>query len=282
MRVIVVAVLTLLVCCKETREGRSQAPRVAKENKKEASVAPDLAPPPDTHDPCRRIGRQTVTFTTDDGVALEADLYRAGPKSPVALLLHMIPPHHDRKDYPTRFIDALILQGITVLNLDRRGAGGSKGAAREAYRGSKGWLDAKAAHDFLRRYACPVDVGRLACVGASNGTTTCVDFAVHAGRHEDVAPPRAVVLLTGGGYTEAQHRFAEHRAQLEQLSLLFVYGTAEARWSLRHKKGAPRTWRFQEHKGLSRAAGHGTRVFKSRPKSVDAVAGFIAEALGVK
>jgi pimeloyl-ACP methyl ester carboxylesterase len=241
-----------------------------------------MAPRPDTHDPCRRVGRQTVTFTTDDGVALEADLYPAGPGSPAALLLHMIPPRHDRRDYPVRFIDALLLRGITVLNLDRRGAGGSKGEAREAYRGPKGWLDAKAAHDFLRRRPCPVDVARLACVGASNGTTSCVDFAVQAEKHEDVATPRAVVLLTGGGYTEAQHRFRDHRPLLEKLPLLFVYGTAEARWSLERKKGAPGAWRFQEERGLSKAAGHGTLVFRARPKSINAVAAFIGEALGVK
>lgn len=235
-----------------------------------ATSPPDARPAPDTGDPlCRRVGRQTVRLTTDDGVTLEADLHRTAEiGGPVALLVHEIPPRYDRKRYPARFIDALLLRGVSVLNLDRRGAGGSGGVAREAYRGPKGWLDVKAARDFLASYPCKLDAARLVCVGASNGTTSCLDYAARA-------ELSALVLLTGGRYTEAQHPLSTARA----LPALLVTSAAEAAWSrARAGKGAPPSWKLLEYRGPGRA-GHGTGIFRARPESIEQVADFIAEAV---
>ena len=44
-------------------------------------------------------------------------------------------------------------------------------------------------------------VQRIAVVGASNGTTTALDFAVYASTDPKVPFPSALVFLTGGTYT---------------------------------------------------------------------------------
>jgi hypothetical protein len=68
-----------------------------------------------------------VSFITDDGVKLEADDYPTGEGLGASVvLLHMIPPANDRKNYPQTFIDALVEKKIRVLNVDRRGRGGRR------------------------------------------------------------------------------------------------------------------------------------------------------------
>jgi pimeloyl-ACP methyl ester carboxylesterase len=250
-----------------------------------ASVAmPDSAPfKPDAAAPnpaCRGSTKQTVTLTTDDGVKLEADLYLSGEANgPAAVLLHMIPPHHDRKNYPETFIKALTGRGLSVLNLDRRGAGGSGGKPREAYRGPKGKLDAKAAYDYLSAHACPVDTGRIVYVGASNGTTTALDFAVYAAAEDAILVPRGLVFLTGGSYTEAQSKFSKHRPVLDTMPILFVYSAAESKWSVSKSKNPAPAWKFVEVEGLSKARGHGTKVLSAKPEIVDTVAMYIDEVV---
>jgi pimeloyl-ACP methyl ester carboxylesterase len=268
---LVVLALAALPACK--REGPPRPPPRPPDSR---AAPPDLAP---AKVRCPRRGRQVITLTTDDKLRLEADLYLAGgPGAPAAVLLHMIPPHHDRRNYPQSFIDALLTRKVTVLNLDRRGAGRSQGEAREAYRGPKGWLDARAAHDLLARHSC-VDRSRIVYVGASNGTTTALDLAVRAARHPEVTPPRALVFLTGGSYTEAQHKIADHRALVERLPLMFVFSTVEGQWARRLKQRKASPWRFLELPGLTKAQGHGTRIFTARPAAVDAVADFVAAAV---
>lgn len=265
---------------------RKEQPHPGKRDSVPVSAKPDVAVTmikPDTTAPnpaCKETVKQSVTLTTDDRVRLEADLHLSGEASgPAAVLLHMIPPHHDRKNYPERFIKALTGRGLTVLNLDRRGAGGSRGQPKEAYRGPKGKLDAKAAYEYLSAHACPVDTGRIVYVGASNGTTTALDFAVHAAAEDTIQVPRGLVFLTGGSYTEAQSKFAKHRAVLDTMPILFVYSAAESRWSASKKKNGAPKWEFVEVEGLSRASGHGTKVFVSRPASIEKVAAFIEKVV---
>lgn len=124
---------------------------------------------------------EVVRPSTDDGVELVADLYTTGTTgAPAVILLHMIPPQNDRANYPAGFIEALRARGLTVLNLNRRGAAGSGGVAKEAYKGDKGWLDVKAARDLLLAHPCAPPRHRVALVGASNGTTSALDFTSHA------------------------------------------------------------------------------------------------------
>lgn len=220
---------------------------------------------------------EVVTMTADDGQKLEGDLYRSGSAGgPAAVLLHMVPPSNTRTNYPAAFIEALVAKGLTVLNLDRRGAGGSTpGTPVDAYVGPKGKLDAKAAHDFLAAQACPIDTSRIVYVGASNGTTTALDFAVYAAGEATVASPRALVFLTGGGYTETNNQIAAQRTILDALPILFVYSKAERAWSVQYEAGKAASWLFKEYD----PGDHGTLMFGAAPASIGDVADFVAAAV---
>ncbi len=219
-----------------------------------------------TADPSETV----VTFTTSDGITLEADFWPAATaNAPAVVLLHMIPPSNNRTNYSPAFREKLHFAGFNVLNVDRRGAGGSSGIAQDAYQGANGVLDAVAARDFLAAADCAVDLSRVAFVGASNGTTTALDYAVTAAPAD---APAALVFLTGGGYTENQFTIASTRTVLEPLPILFVFSTAESAWSGSFRDGAPDTWVFDEYS----PGGHGTQMFGSRPESMDAVVEFLA------
>lgn len=220
---------------------------------------------------------EVVTMTADDGQKLEGDLYRSGSAGgPAAVLLHMVPPSNTRTNYPAAFIEALVAKGLTVLNLDRRGAGGSTpGNPVDAYVGPKGKLDAKAAHDFLVAQACPIDAQRIVYLGASNGSATALDFAVYAAGEATVASPRALVFLTGGTYTEANNQIAAQRTILDALPLLFVYSKAERDWSVQYEAGKAAAWVFKEYD----PGDHGTLMFGAASASIGDVADFVAVAV---
>lgn len=220
----------------------------------------------------------TVTLTTDDGIALEADFYTTGvvTDGAAAILLHMTPSGgHDRTDYPRAFIDALVDLGVSVVNTNRRGVGGSDALKRDAYLGPNGKLDAKAAYDFLVGHPCGFSPDRIGIVGASNGTTTALDFTVFAETEPSVEVPRALVFLTGGAYTENQNRIDDHRDLLEAIEIHFVYAGNEDGWSEGFQPGAPLTWHFSEYT----PGGHGTNMFSVQPDSIRSIAQAFAERL---
>lgn len=238
-----------------------------------APPLPKPAPDPTACEP----GRAVVPLTTEDGVALEADLYSNGePEGPGVVLLHMVPPSNDRTNYPQAFIDALVAKGITVLNVDRRGAGASKGNPKEAFEGPKGKLDVEAAITFLSKGPCRVDASRIALVGASNGTTSAVDYAVTAHVDPNWPRPASVVMLTGGTYTENQHAIAGHSAALS-MPVLFVYSVEEREWSEAQKEFAQPSWAFSIYKD----GAHGTKMFAAVPTVQEDVVNFLAKSLGV-
>jgi len=219
---------------------------------------------------------EVVHFVTDDGVTLEADEHTTGEAmGPAVVLLHMIPPANDRSNYPPDFIEALLAKKIRVLNVDRRGAGASGGVAEDAYLGPNGKLDAKAAVAFLTQGECGADPLRVGIVGASNGTTTALDYAVASAQDSNLLFPSALVFLTGGTYTENQNQVSDHRDELEPLPLLFVFSTAERDWSAALMPGAPSTWTFQEYD----PGDHGTAMFSARPESITRVADYLADVL---
>lgn len=225
---------------------------------------------------CERVSGAVVLVPTDDGLTLEADLYTSGVSGgPGVVLLHMIPPSNDRTNYPPRFREALAQRGMNVLNLNRRGAGGDAALARTAYSGPNGKLDAKAGYDFLTRHSCAIDPRRIAFVGASNGTTTALDFALHAAATPSIQPPKALVFLTGGTYTETNNRIADHRTALDSLPILFVFSTAERQWSAAFQAGAPGAWVFQEYD----PGDHGTRMFQVQGDAITLASDFIVERL---
>jgi predicted alpha/beta-fold hydrolase len=213
-----------------------------------------------------------VSFTTSDGVRLEADLATPGlAGGPGAILLHMIPPSNDRSNYPRDVVEALVARGVTVLNVDRRGAGNSDGVARDAYLGPGGARDVQAAFEFLRAQPCAVDPSRVVLVGASNGSASVVDYVVAA---DDDTRPAGIVFLTSGTYTEAQTRYAAHRDRLDATPSLFVYSRVERAWSAALQPGAPARWTFREYD----PGAHGTGMFAPQPGVVEVIADFVGAA----
>jgi pimeloyl-ACP methyl ester carboxylesterase len=213
---------------------------------------------------------ELVSLKTSDGVALNADYCPAGTAgAPVVVLMHMIPPHHDRTNYPPAFRAALQDAGFTVLNLDRRGAGTSGGVAKEAYTGPKGKLDVAAARAFVQSKEPSADHGRWACVGASNGTTSCLDYTAWAAENEPASVPRGVVFLTGGTYTETNTPLKGSIAT--KLPVLFTFNAAEKAWSKSHEGGGE-LW---SHRSYA-PGGHGTKAFGPNPEAMADVVDFLA------
>jgi hypothetical protein len=225
---------------------------------------------------CTAAGPTVVHFPTDDGLQLEADLYTTGQTGgPAAILIHMIPPSNDRTNFPPAFIADLTGNGLSVLNFDRRGAGGSQGNPMDAYLGPNGKLDAKGARDFLAAHPCGFDLHRLVIIAASNGTTTAVDYTVLTASDASLETPRALVFLTGGTYTEAQNTISDQRATFEPIPMLFVFSTEERAWSAGYEPGAPSGWMFKEYN----PGAHGVGMFMVQPTSMQFVADFASGAL---
>lgn len=197
-------------------------------------------------------GVEVVTFDTSDGVTLEADYYGV-EGAPAFVLLHMIPPGNDRTNWPSAFVEALQAEGWAVLAVDRRGAGGSAGSAQEAYEGPNGRLDVDAAVRFVTERGH----GPVALVGASNGTTSLLDYTVWA-EANDRPVPVGLGFMTGGTYTENQNAMED----LPEIPSVFTYSTGERAWSEDQRPLDPGTWSFLEYDG----GAHGTRMFEAKPR----------------
>ncbi|MEM9069964.1 MAG: CocE/NonD family hydrolase [Myxococcota bacterium] len=215
---------------------------------------------------------EVVTFSTPDGVELEAFLRGAGAGSPVAVLLHMIPPFNDRSNWPAAFQDELQSQGWTVLNVDRRGAGGSGGTARDAFEGPGGAADVTGAVAFLDAHPCGFDLGTLAILGASNGTTSALDYTVAAAA-DDRPDPVVLAFLSGGSYTENQNDVTGAMT----VPTLFAWGTGDGgpnTWATGAQSDAPEGWSFASYE----SGAHGTALLTQHPESVSAIAAHLASA----
>lgn len=215
-----------------------------------------------------------VELLTDEGadsITLEADYYPVDAEgAPAVVLLHMTPDGPwNRTDWPTELIEAMNDAGYTVLNVDRRGAGGSEGVSGEAYIGPKGKFDVDAA---VRRL---VDdgYGDLALVGASNGTTSLLDYTNYAA-DEGLRGPVANLYLSPGTYTVNNSVFAD----TPHPPSFFAYSDAEKAWPDEvAKPGAPDDWVFEEYFN----GNHGTNMFGAAegPALQEAMLGFLGEHL---
>lgn len=206
-----------------------------------------------------------VSFETSDGVTLVGDWYPAAtPGRPAVLLLHMIPPSWDRTSWPDAFISELRARDWAVLVVDRRGAGDSGGSARDAYEGPGGEQDVDASVDFLGAEGA----SSLAIIGASNGTTSMIDFVVGTGDGGALVPS-ALVFMTGGTYTENQHSMGDVAAV--GVPAQFTYSTEERGWSVDQQAIDPGGWAFHEY-----ASGdHGTKMFDADPSVTGDIVGFL-------
>lgn len=196
-------------------------------------------------------GAGVVTLTTRDGVDLEADYTPASAQGrPGVVLLHMIPPNNDRTNWPDDFIAALTAMDWAVLNLDRRGAGGSEGSPTDAYEGEAGRYDVEAAFSRLAADG----YGAVGVMGASNGTTSMIDHAAWAAA-EGLPRPVVLAFLTGGTYTENQTSMD----LVVDLPAVFAVQSSENAWTEEQRDRDPGTWSFHEYLG----AGHGTQMLDS-------------------
>lgn len=209
---------------------------------------------------------EVISLTTEDGVSLAADWYDNAAGSTGLLLLHMIPPSWDRTSWPPDFIESLVDDGFAVLALDRRGAGASGGNAVDAYEGDLGVNDAYAAVDYM--VAGGHD--RVVVIGASNGTTTLLDYATGAGA-AGRPDPDALIFMSGGTYTENNSRLRASTGA----NLLFIYPSSEAAWNEEQRLNDPGTWSFAEYAD----GAHGTRMFDAVPTVRDDMRTFLRERL---
>ncbi len=202
--------------------------------------------------PVAKASKLTEKGQTRDGVQLELDVYPTGGKASGVVLLHMIPPNWERSSWPADFIDGLHQRGWSVCVLDRRGAGESAGVAEEAYTGEKGRYDTEVC--VKRLQADGLD--KLAIIGASNGTTSMIDYAVWA-ESEGLPKPDVMGFMTGGGYTE-------NNVAVEQLSAtpaIFTFSTEEREWSVAQEQKSE-VWNFSEYT----YGAHGTKMFEAEPQ----------------
>ena len=210
-----------------------------------------------------------ITLTTRDGVDLVGDYYPADAAGrPGVVLLHMIPPSWDRTSWPDGFITALSSAGYSVLAIDRRGAGDSGGEAADAYEGEWGRYDVEAAAARLSDDG----YGELAVIGASNGTTSAIDYAVWAGG-EGLPVPAVVGLMTGGTYTEAQTDMANFAAL--SIPTVLTFSTAERAWSASQEALNPGSWSFLEYG----SGDHGTLMFSAAPEVSDDLLSYLGKHL---
>jgi len=211
---------------------------------------------------------EVVQLVTTDSVTLVGDYYGQPPSSAAAgiCLLHMIPPGNDRSGWPVSFVEALRDAGWGVLAIDRRGAGDSGGVATEAY-GPNGKYDTEACVNELDARGH----GPIAVIGASNGTTAMIDYAVWATSEPGAVPVAAMGFMTGGTYTESQTPMDDVPA----VPAVFTYSVAERDWSEDQRGRHDAEWTFLEYPN----GDHGTRMFQARPEVADDLVGFFAGAL---
>jgi hypothetical protein len=211
---------------------------------------------------------EVVNLEARDGVGLVGDYYGARSSdsgSHGVVLLHMIPPNFDRTTWPADFIQGLRDRGFQVLAIDRRGAGDSQGVAEEAYEGEKGRYDVEAADAFLRDKG----VDKMGLIGASNGSTSVLDFTFWSMDEAELSTPDAIVFMTGGTYTENNVRLGE----LSFANVMFTYSTDEKDWSVAQEAQDPGTWLFKEYPG----GDHGTKMFAAKPEVKEDLWGFLED-----
>ncbi len=229
----------------------------------------DTETEPSITDGCAAVEPKVVNLTTRDDVSLVGDLYinsGVGSDRPGFVLLHMIPPNYDRTGWIRSFVDRLTIRCWNVIAIDRRGAGESGGTAADAYTGEYGRYDVEAAVKRLQG----LGLGKLALIGASNGTTSMIDYAVWA-EGEGLPAVTAMGFMTGGTYTESQTAMED----VPKVPAIFTYSTAERAWSVDQQPLDPGTWSFKEY-----AEGdHGTKMFAAAPEVEDDLENFFGGAL---
>lgn len=217
--------------------------------------------------------KETISFTTIDGVTIVGDLYGAGPGS-AALLLHMMPM---TKESWTATAEQLLLAGFAqVLAIDLRGHGASTQGADGRTLDYHGFTDdehqrkihdVEAAVGWLQEHGA--DPSRLALAGASIGANLAIAYAAD---HPEI--PAVAAVSAGADYhgvTVADNvaRFAPGQALYLLASDDDWYSFATHRALAKLRSDAT----VQEHTGI----GHGTLMFDREPRSRDVLVAWLRE-----
>ena len=216
--------------------------------------------------PSATAGR--VELLTRDDVLIVGDSFPASvPGRPGVVLVHMTPRGPwVRSDWPDSFVEALVAEDIAVIRIDRRGAGESGGVAEEAYTGETGRYDVEAAVLHL----ADMGLGTLAVVGASNGSTSALDYAVWAGS-AGLPEVDAIAMMSPGAYTENQTSLTD----ISDLPVLFQYPSTEAEWPGTQQLLERDAWTFTEYAGSA----HGTQLFAEGPAPSADLVSFLMASL---
>lgn len=217
--------------------------------------------------------KETVSFTTVDGVTIVGDHYGAGP-GPAALLLHMMPM---TKESWTATAEQLLGAGFAqVLAIDLRGHGAStRGTDGEMldYRRFKDEdhrryiRDVEAAVGWLQGHG--VDPSRLALAGASIGANIAIAYAADHPEIPAVAAVSAGADYHGVTLEDKVVRFAPGQALLLLASDDDAYSFATHRALAKLRPDAT----VEEFTGI----GHGTRMFDKEPRSRDILVAWLRE-----
>lgn len=214
-------------------------------------------------------GSGEIGLDTTDGVHLVADSYPASAAArPGIVLLHMNPVAFDRTDWPASFLEILHERDWNVIVPDRRGAGESDGDAETAANTEAGMYDVEASVRYLRTEA---SAGEVVLLGASNGTTSAVDYVAHA-EDEGWTSPIALGFMTGGAYTEHNNPVTV----VGDLPAIFTYSTAERDWSVGQQGIADDVREFHEYP----AGDHGTKMFAAAPEVADDLVSWVSTVVG--
>ncbi len=225
-----------------------------------SALAPDRPPPARADPPV------VVVMTTSDGVRLEADFRAGDPGAPAVLLLHMTPAGGFRRtDWPAALLDSLTERRWNALVVDRRGAGNSGGVGEEAFRGPGGRLDVVACLQWLSARG----VERVVIVGASNGTTSMIDYAA-----QPVSGLAAVVglgFLSPGAYTENQTAMIA----VPETAAFYAFPESESAWPDAVEATHRPLELFRRYAGDA----HGTKLFGPHPELTTDLVDWLVDVL---
>jgi len=220
----------------------------------------------------------TITIVSPDGVRLVGSLFDSGkPNSPALLLLHQW--QSDRHSYDD-FAKRMQAKGFAVLAIDGRGFGESTkkidGGALTAGRTDadvKAMLgDVDAAIGFLKKQS-DVDLGRIAIVGASYGSSLAI---IYAADHPEI---RSVALLSPGLNYFGNMQTAPAIKKYGDRALLMIAAEddRESADAVRELKKAATYDEYQTQ--VFPSGGHGTSIFQAKVGLEDSLEKFLAASL---
>jgi pimeloyl-ACP methyl ester carboxylesterase len=209
-------------------------------------------------------GGEVVTVTTRDSVDIVADYYASSSADrPLAVFVHMDPTGSSNRDnWPGEVLQPLVDADWAVMVLDRRGAGDSGGTAADAFETVAGAYDIEAV--VLR--VQDDGFGSFVLIGASNGTTSVLDYSALSA-DESWPAPDGFVMLSAVGSTTNNHAIAD----MPSVPAWFGFPASEADNNVPWQDANPGDWSFMEYD----PGAHGTRMFGDAPDAAGELSAWV-------